>query len=94
MLRASSKFNIDLFRWFGFSEDVITPLYQPVREIKYRMLQFSNLKCCIKAKEPLKLLFNGVLVLIYYFKKYFKASFLILKTFCSTLDSRIGEFDF
>ena len=42
----------------------------------------------------LKALFNGVLVLYYYFKKYFNLCFFILKAFCSTLNSRIGEFDF
>ena len=29
----------------------------PVRDIKKRILQFTNLKCCIKAKEPLENLF-------------------------------------
>ena len=43
-------------------------------------------------KSLLKSLSNGVLVLIYYFKKHFK-SFFILKTFCSTLDSKIGELE-
>jgi hypothetical protein len=36
-------------------------------------------------KSLLKPLFNGALVLIYYFKKHFKPYFFILKTFCSTL---------
>ena len=31
---------------------------------KPRIHQFTNLKCCIKAKEPFKTPFNGVLVLI------------------------------
>ena len=49
------------------------------------ILQFSNLKCCIKAKEPYKtpLLMvsglNGVLVLMHYFKKYFKPHFFYFK---------------
>ena len=43
-----------------------------------------------KLKSLLKPLFNGVLVLIYYFEKYFKPCFFILKAFCSTLNSRIG----
>ena len=38
-----------------------------------------------------KSLFN---LLIYYFKKHFKHCFLILKTFCSTLNLWIGEFVF
>ena len=54
--------------------------------------QLMNLKCCIKARELLKPLFNGVLFLIYYFRKHFKPSFFILKAFCSTLKSWIGEF--
>ena len=58
------------------------------------ILQFTNLKCCIKPKSLLKLLFNGALVPIYYFKKHFKPCFMILKTFCSTLNSWIGEFVF
>ena len=56
-------------------------LYKPVRDIKKRILQFTNLKCCIKAKEPFKTPFNGALVLIYYFKKHSKPCFFILKTF-------------
>ena len=30
---------------------------------------------------------------IYYFKKYFKPRFLILKAFCSTLNSRFGDLE-
>ena len=41
----------------------------------------------------IKPLFNGLLVLIYYFKKYFNPVFFILKTFCSTLNSWIGELE-
>ena len=48
-----------------------------------------------RPKSLLKSLFNGVLlVLVYYFKKHFKPCFLIVKTFCSTLNSWIGEFVF
>ena len=36
---------------------------------------------------------NGVLVLIYYFKKHFKPCFLISKTFFSTLNSWSGELE-
>ena len=57
-----------------------------------QILQFLNLKCFIEAKEHFETFFNGVLILIYYFKKYF-TSFLILKAFCSTLDSRLGELE-
>ena len=39
------------------------------------IVQFSNFKCCIKAKEP----FNGVLVLIHHFKKYLKPRFFYFK---------------
>ena len=35
--------------------------------------------CCIKAREPFKILFNGVLFLIHYFKKHFKPCFFNLK---------------
>ena len=45
-----------------------------------------------KGQSLLKPLFNGVLFLIYYFKKHFNPCFFILKTFCSTLNSWIGEF--
>ena len=38
-----------------------------------------NLKCCIKAREPFKTPFNGVLFPIYYFKKHFRPCFFILK---------------
>ena len=38
------------------------------------------------------MLCNGVLFLIYYFKKHFKPFLFILKAFCSTLNSWIGEF--
>ena len=48
---------------------------------KKRKHQFTNLKCCINVKEPLKSLFNGVWLLIYYFKSHFAA-----------LNSWIGEF--
>ena len=41
--------------------------------------QKTNLKCCIKARDLLKALFNGVFFLIYYFKKHFKPCFFILK---------------
>ena len=54
--------------------------------------QFMNLKCCTKAREPFKIPFNGVLFLIYYFKQHFKPCFFTLKTFCSTINSGIGEF--
>ena len=57
---------------------------------KKRNSEFTNSKCCKRAREPFKTLFNGVLFLIYYFKKHSKPCFYILKTFCSTLDSRIG----
>ena len=50
-------------------------------------------KCCIKAKEPFKTPFNGVLVLIYCFKRYFKPCFFLM-TFFTTLNRRIGEFVF
>ena len=40
--------------------------------------EFTNLKCCKKAREPFKTLFNGVLFLIYYFKKRFQSCFFIL----------------
>ena len=50
----------------------------------------------MKDKKPFKTPFNGVLVPISYFKKHFKpcCCFLFLKTFCSTLNSWIGDFVF
>ena len=59
-----------------------------------RIHQFVNLNCCIKAREPFKTLFNGVLFHIYYFKKHFKPCFFILKTFCSSLNLWIRGFNF
>ena len=47
--------------------------------------QFTNLKCCKKAREPFKTLFNGVLFLIYYFKKHFQPCFFILKALIDIL---------
>ena len=44
---------------------------------KPRIHQFTTLKCCIKSL--LKPIFNGVLFLIYYFKKHLKSCFFILK---------------
>ena len=44
-------------------------------------------------KSLLKPLFNGVLVLIYYFKKHFRPCFFISKTFCSTFNWWIGELE-
>ena len=41
--------------------------------------RFTNLKCCEKAREPFKPLFNGVLFLIYYFKKHFQPCIFIWK---------------
>ena len=58
---------------------------------KFKILQFTNSKCCIKAREPSKTLFNGAVPLIY-FKNILSIAFFILKTFCSTLNSWIGEF--
>ena len=49
--------------------------------------QFTNLKCCIKARESFKPFFDGVFFLIYYFKKHFMPCFFIIKTFFSTLNS-------
>ena len=50
------------------------------------ILQFLNLECCITAKEPFKTPFEWCNILSLYF--------FILKAFCNTLNSRIGEFDF
>ena len=58
--------------------------------------EFSNspiteFKVLYKSQRAFK---NSFLMVHYYFKKHFKPCFLILKTFCSTLISRIGEFVF
>ena len=45
---------------------------------KKRNHEFTNLACCIKA-SLFKPFFNGVLLLIYYFKKHFKHCFFISK---------------
>jgi len=44
--------------------------FQPVRDIKN---ETTNVKCCKKT------LFNGALLLIYYFKNHFQPCFFILK---------------
>ena len=68
-----------------------------VRDIKKRNHQFTNspiheFKVPHKGQRALlKTLFNGVLFLISYLKKH---RFFILMTFCSTLNSWIGEFVF
>ena len=49
------------------------------KKTKLRILQFKNAKCCKKARDPFKTLINGVLFLIYCFKKYFQSCFFILK---------------
>ena len=71
-----------------------------VCDIKNRILQSCNspileFNVLRKSKRALYInpLFNGVLVHIYYFKKYFKPRSLILKGFWSTLNSRIGELE-
>ena len=51
--------------------------------------EFTNFKCCKKAKEPFNPLFNGVLFLIYYFKNHFKPCFSILKAFKAFLVSNL-----
>ena len=47
-----------------------------------------------KPKSLLKPLYNGALVLIYYFQHILSLVFFILKSFCSTLNSWIREFVF
>ena len=42
------------------------------RDIKKRNHQFTNLKRCIKAREPFKPPFQWLLFLIYIFKNYFR----------------------
>ena len=63
------------------------------QKTKPQIFQLTNLKCCKEAREALKDLFNGVLFLISYFKKHAKPCFFILKSFCSTLNSWIGEWE-
>ena len=46
-------------------------LFVTSKKRKLQIHQFTNLKCCKKAREPSKILYNDVLFLIYYFKKYF-----------------------
>ena len=50
-----------------------------INKTPVRNHEFTNSKCCKKAREPFKTLFNGVLFLIYYFKKHFQSCFFILK---------------
>ena len=42
---------------------------------KTRTVQFTNLKCCIKARKLFKALVNGVLFLIYYLKNILSPTF-------------------
>ena len=59
------------------SKQIICSWHQ---KTKPQIHQFTNLKCCIKAKEPFKTPFIVVSFLIYYFKNYFKPCVFILKT--------------
>ena len=65
------------YAWYGLTKVSYNLFVTSKNEFSNSpILQFTNLKCCIKAKEPFKTPFNGVLVLIYYFKKHFKRCFL------------------
>ena len=57
-----------------------------------RILQFTDIKSCIKAREPFKTPFNTLLVFISYFKKQLKPCLFNLQTVYSTLNSWIGKF--
>ena len=57
---------------------IFTNLFMTLKT-KPQIHQFTNLKCCKKAREPSKILFNGVLFLIYYFEKYSQPCFFSLK---------------
>ena len=56
---------------------------------KNRNYQFTNLKCCKKARKPFKTL---VLFLIYYFKKHFKPWFFSLNILLTSSNNQISEF--
>ena len=49
---------------------------------KPRILQFTNLKCCIKGRELFKIPFSWCII----------SYFFIIKTFCSSLNAWIGNF--
>ena len=68
---------IDGVRYIQIYLILLTCLWH--QNTKPRILQFTNLKCCMKAREPFKPGYNGALFLFYYFKKYFKPCFFILK---------------
>ena len=51
------------------------------QKTKPRINQFTNLKCCIKAREPFKTPFLWCIILIFYFQKHFKPCFFILIAF-------------
>ena len=91
-LSTQSKSNLFSFDAYRFYLPVTCSWHQKSNS---PILQFSNLKCYIKAKEPYKTpFFYGVLVLMHYFKDILSLFFFILKAFCSTLNSRIGELIF
>ena len=81
-----------IFKWF------LTCLWHQKDETTNSPIrQFTNLKCCKKAREPFKTLFNG-LHIIYYFKRHFQLCFFILKALKDILQHfkfvnwQIGEF--
>ena len=54
--------------------------FRDINKTKPRIHQFTNLKCCKRPESLLKLLFDGVLLLIYYFRHLLKACHFILET--------------
>ena len=107
LVRFFLRFRFFLYACFSLVNNILKdPTYLPIyflndlitcswhQKTKPRILQLTNLKCCIKVRGPPKTpFFNGALFLIYQFEKYSKPCFFILKTFCSTLNSWIGELE-
>ena len=55
------------------------------QKTKLRIYKFTNLKCCIKTREPFKTPFNCVLLFFYHFKNILCLVLFILKALKDTL---------
>ena len=68
-------------RWWinFFAHLLICSWHQKTGFTNYRIYQFTNLKCCIKARVSFKTPFQWFIISYLYLKKHFKLCFFILK---------------
>ena len=67
------SFNEHIIKMWSHAGLLITCSWH--QKTKPQIHQFTNLKCCMKSREPFKPLFNGVFFLIYYFKNILSLAF-------------------